>query len=238
MARPRFIVALVGCALVVGVCAGASRYSARTDTQLFGEVFDRAHTQERVAALTFDDGPREPDTRALLDVLDREHIRATFFMVGRAVERNPELAREVVRRGHQVGNHSYSHTRMLLVSTDFCRDEITRTDALLRQAGATGPIHFRAPFGIKLWSLPWVLDEMHRLDVLASVVTRDYERLGTDRIVADVMNQIHPGAVVQLHDGGGPRDQTVAAVEQLVPALRAQGYRFLTVDEMLALDGR
>src|SRR4029077_13079541 len=108
--------------------------SQRTDTQLFGDVFDRARTQERVLALTFDDGPREPDTRALLDVLDRERVRATFFMVGRAIERHPELAKDVVRRGHQVGNHSYSHARMVLVSTAFCREEITRTDALLRQA--------------------------------------------------------------------------------------------------------
>jgi peptidoglycan/xylan/chitin deacetylase (PgdA/CDA1 family) len=191
-----------------------------------------------VTALTFDDGPREPDTRALLDVLDREQIRATFFMVGQAIERYPELAREVVRRGHQVGNHSYSHSRMLLVSPQFCRDEIARTDALLRQAGATGPLHFRAPFGEKLWSLPWVLAEMERLDVLSSVVTRDYARPGVDQIVADVMSQIEPGAVIALHDGGGPRDQTVAAVQRLIPLLRNEGYRFLTVDELRALDGR
>jgi peptidoglycan/xylan/chitin deacetylase (PgdA/CDA1 family) len=212
MTPSRLIGALVACIVVAGLCAGILRYAKRNDTQLFGEVFQRAHTRDRVTALTFDDGPREPDTRALLDVLDREQVRATFFMVGRAIERYPELAREVVRRGHQVGNHSYSHTRMLLVSPQFCRDEIARTDTLLRQAGATGPIHFRAPFGEKLWSLPWVLAEMERLD--------------------------EPGAVIALHDGGGPRDQTVAAVQRLIPSLRNEGYRFLTVDELRAVDGR
>ena len=231
-------VVLVGCAALAGLYGGALLYAGRTDRQLFGAVFNRAHTQERVLALTFDDGPREPDTRLLLDALDRAHVRATFFMIGGAIERNPELAREVVRRGHQVGNHSYSHARMLFVSTAFCRDEIARTDALLRTAGAMGPIHFRAPYGQKLWSLPWVLAEMDRLDVLSSIAIRDYDRPGTDRIVSEVLRQMHPGAVVALHDGGGERDQTVAAVEQLIPALRAQGYRFLTIDELRALDRR
>ena len=238
MPSSRVIIPLLGCALVVGICAGAIRYSKRPDTQLFGEVFSRAYTQERVVALTFDDGPREPDTRGLLEVLDREHVHGTFFMVGRAIERYPELASEVVRRGHQVGNHSYSHAHMVFVSAQFCRDEITRTDALLRQAGAKGPIRFRAPFGEKLWSLPWVLDEMHRLDVLSSVNSHDYDRTDTERIVSTVMNQIHPGAVVGMHDGGGPHEQTIAAVEQLIPALRAKGYRFVTVDELLTFDGR
>lgn len=238
MPSSRVVIALLGCALVVGICAGAIRYSKRADSQLFGEVFSRASTQERVVALTFDDGPQEPDTRALLELLDREHVHATFFMVGRSIERYPELASDVVRRGHQVGNHSYSHAHMVFASAQFCRDEIGRTDVLLRQAGAKGPIRFRAPFGEKLWSLSRVLDEMHRLDVLSSVNSRDYDGTDSERIVSTVMDQIHPGAVVGLHDGGGPHAQTIAAVEQLIPALRAKGYRFVTVDELFTVDGR
>src|SRR4029079_985887 len=85
--RP-FIVQLLGCVSVLGVCAVAFHYSKRTDAQLPGHVFNRAHTQERALALTFDDGPRDPDARELLDVLDGEQVRATFFMVGRAIERD------------------------------------------------------------------------------------------------------------------------------------------------------
>jgi len=238
MSSSRVTIALLGCALLVGICAIAIRYSEHSGGQLFGEVFSRADTREHVVALTFDDGPQEPDTRRLLEVLDREHVQATFFMVGRAIERYPELASDVVRRGHQVGNHSYSHAHMMLESAQFCRDEIARTDALLRLAGAKGPIRFRAPFGENLWSLSCVPDETHRLDALSIVNSRDYDRTDTERIISTVMDQIHPGAVVGLHDGGGPREQTTAAVEQLIPALRAKGYRFVTVDELLALDGR
>src|SRR5262245_55869804 len=123
--------------LLAGVIAAAGlRELINASTfQLFGEYVARVPIDTPVVALTFDDGPHPLYTGQVLDVLDRFHAKATFFMMGRNVERFPTLVREVVERGHEVGNHSYSHPRLILMSPARIREEIERTDKLLREAG-------------------------------------------------------------------------------------------------------
>ena len=178
-------------------------------------------------ALTFDDGPDPRWTPKILEILRSHGAVATFCMVGTQVQRHPELVREVVAAGMRLCDHSYSHDEELPERPAWTlRREIVDPQRELVAAGDAPVAYFRAPAGN--WS-PAVLDlavkyGMHPLGW--SVDPRDWKRPGAAAIVDTVQQKMHPGAVVLLHDGGGPRDQTVAALEQLLPWLVAEGYRF------------
>jgi len=122
---------------------------------------------QRSRTLTFDDGPHPTLTPQVFDVLDRHRVKATFFLMGRNVERYPDVAREVVGRGHEVGNHSYSHPKLLMMSPARVREEIARTDDLIRGLGVSAPIHFRPAPAAKFIVLPYVLTRMQKLSVLS-----------------------------------------------------------------------
>ena len=162
----RSVVAL----LIAALAAVGLREVANSSTyQLFGDYVARVDTDEKVVALTFDDGPDPFHTPRVLEILDRYHVKATFFMLGRNVERHPAMAREVLARGHEIGNHSYSHARLILMSPRRVRDEIERTDQLLRGIGVSGEILFRPPHASKFIVLPYVLVQMNKLSVLGDV---------------------------------------------------------------------
>ena len=116
---------------------GAFQMMRSRSFMLFGKIVSRVETDEKVVALTFDDGPTDK-TPEVLAALDRAGIKATFFLTGREIETEPDAAASIVAAGHQIGNHSYSHQRFVLKSLPFIRDEIERTDALIRQAGFEG----------------------------------------------------------------------------------------------------
>jgi peptidoglycan/xylan/chitin deacetylase (PgdA/CDA1 family) len=178
-------------------------------------------------ALTFDDGPDPRWTPKILELLRSHGAVATFCMVGAQVRRHPELVRDVVEAGMRLCDHTYSHDEELPerpVRT--LRREIVDPQRELAAAGDAPVAYFRAPGGN--WS-PAVLDlaVAHGMHPLGwSVDPRDWKRPGAVEIVEIVQRKMHPGAVVLLHDGGGPRDQTVAALEQLLPWLVAEGYQF------------
>lgn len=122
--------------------------------QVFGELVNRVNTEEKIVALTFDDAPGEK-TPIILDLLKEKNITATFYLIGKQIEQYPDIAREIVSRGYEVGNHSYSHERMVFKSMDFIEKEITETNKLIRLLGFEGEITFRPPNGKKLLLLPF-----------------------------------------------------------------------------------
>ncbi len=218
------------------VLAGLFRLSNMRDFQVIGRLVHRVPTEKKRVALTFDDGPDPRNTPQLLDVLDAHGAKATFFVVGLQLQKHPELARSILARGHELANHSFSHPRMVFRTPSFIREEIDRTDALIRSAGAKGPILFRAPYGKKLLVLPWILSQSGRTNVLFDVVPKpgDYTRPPPKKIVESVMAQLKPGSIVVLHDGGGPRAETVEAVRRLLPMLKARGYSMVTASELMS----
>ncbi len=224
------VVVMAALAITVGTVNWLTSYHG---PQLIGDPVRRIPSGERVVALTFDDGPQPPYTNAILEVLARRGVRATFFVVGQQVEEHPQLARDIVRRGHELGNHSWSHARLIFRSPAFVRSEIERTDRLLRRLGYNRPTAFRAPFGRKLITLPAVLDSMNKRHVLFDVVPGDWERPPVDVIVNRTLEDVRPGSIILLHDGGGDRAQTVQATDELIAALERIGYRFVTVSELL-----
>ena len=183
-------------------------------------------TGGKVVALTFDDGPTTRYTPQVLDVLARNHAVATFCEIGQLAQAQPALVRRVVAAGHRLCDHTTTHDTRLATRPPAVVDQQLRTSReLLRTAsGGADVAYFRAPAG--RWSP--TLERLSAQDGMQSlgwtIDTRDWTRPGTPAIVDSVERHVRPGAIILLHDGGGPRDQTVAAVTQLIPWLHAQGY--------------
>ena len=218
--------------IVAAIAALGLREVVNSSTyQLFGDYVARVDTPEKVVALTFDDGPHPQHTPRVLEVLDRYHVRATFFLMGRNIERHPAVARQVLDRGHEVGNHSYSHPKLILMSPRRVREEIERTDQLLRSIGVSGEIHFRPPHASKFIVLPYVLTQMHKLSVLGDVDPEEWKELPAAVMTASILRQVRPGSIIGLHDPLGA--ETLRTLEDTIAALEARGYRFETVSELV-----
>ncbi|MGP3973258.1 polysaccharide deacetylase family protein [Streptomyces sp. 8N114] len=178
----------------------------------------------RVLALTFDDGPHPEHTPRLLEVLRRHDVQATFFVVGENAAAFPGLLNAMAADGHVVGNHSWAHRTLTRMRPSDVRDDLGRTSELIDRVVGTPPRWCRAPYGA--WHPPSlkVCADLGMEPMGWSVDTHDWTRPGTARIVRAVTDRATPGAIVLQHDGGGPRHQTVAAVDRYLPLLRAHGY--------------
>jgi peptidoglycan/xylan/chitin deacetylase (PgdA/CDA1 family) len=218
-------------------CAVVWNGSQARTFQLFGELVPRVETADPVVALTFDDGPSAEYTAAVLDILRAQQVPATFFVIGAELERNPAEARAIVADGHALGNHSYSHQRMVGLSYATVQAEIERTDALIRAAGYGGEIAFRPPYGRRLLALPYFLQVTGRTTVTWDVEPDSCPEVAADpeRIVEHVLERARPGSIIILHVMYASRETSRQALPGIVAGLRARGYRFVTVPELLVL---
>ncbi|WP_373534961.1 polysaccharide deacetylase family protein [Microcoleus sp.] len=196
---------------------------------------NRADTGEKVVALTYDDGPYPPYTNQLLDILDRYQVKATFFEIGRNIEKHPEIVKAIAARGDELANHSYSHKDMMFKPREYLLSEIEKTDKLLLELGVKqDSISFRPPWGRRFIGLSYLVSQMHKKLIMWDVDSQDYEKTHTvDDIANQVINNVRPGSIVVMHDGGGDRSKTVAATEIIVKTLQSKGYSFKTVSELL-----
>ena len=144
----------VGFLALALLCAGLFQVSKSRSFQFFGGLTYEVETEEKVIALTFDDGPTE-NADQILPLLEKYKAKATFFLIGNDIEKYPEEARKLVEAGHQIGNHTYSHKRMVLVSPSFIKEEIEKSDELIRKSGYKDEIDFRPPYGKKFVGLPY-----------------------------------------------------------------------------------
>ncbi|MEG5056776.1 polysaccharide deacetylase family protein [Microcoleus sp. A2-C5] len=197
--------------------------------------FNRADTDIKVIALTYDDGPFPPYTNQLLDIFDRYQIKATFFEVGRNIEKHPEIVPMIVARGNELGNHSYSHKDMMFKPQQHLLSEIEKTDKLLQKNGVKqDSINFRPPWGRRFIGLSYMVSQMHKKLIMWDVDSQDYEKTHSVQDIANqVINNVRSGSIVVMHDGGGDRSKTVAATEIIVKTLQSKGYEFKTVSELL-----
>lgn len=212
--------------------------------QLLGKVVRRVDTSEKVVALTYDDGPNPPDTERLLDVLAEHHAKATFFVVGRHIKDFPGVVEKIVAGGHDVGNHSWSHRPLTYLWPSEVREELDSTDIAIRDAGYTGTIQVRAPFGHKLFVFPCVLWQTNRMHILYSITVNDWQDRSPAEMLQDFDKAIKPGAIILLHDGNaiapvhqeGCRKNTVELTRLILETYQPQGYRFVTVSELLGYE--
>ncbi|HZV72722.1 MAG TPA: polysaccharide deacetylase family protein [Conexibacter sp.] len=210
-----------------------ARESRAIDRTLATTPFVRlAGQQHRLLALTFDDGPSAYTDR-LIDELQQLHVPATFFVVGYQLSQfAPQLQREV-DLGLTVGDHTVDHPNLTQLSAKDQRSQIVDDATKIRSYGAPYPRLFRPPYGAYDRTTHALLARQRMLSVLWSIDSRDYTRPGVDAIVQNVVGNAQPGRIVLMHDGGGDRTQTLAAVPRIVQELRRQGYRFVSVPRLL-----
>ena len=233
--RRRLYLSAVAAFIIVGFIALWQISRSRT-FQFFGQLVPRVNTSQKVVALTFDDGPTPEATSQILSALEEGHVRATFFVTGAELEKNMAEGRRIVAAGHELGNHTYSHKRMVLVTPSFVRQEIETTDRLIREAGYQGEIYFRPPYGKKLFALPYYLSGTGRKSITWDVEPDSYPEVAadSDKIVEHVLSRVRPGSIIILHVMYGSRAESLKAVKKIVAGLKAQGYSFRTVTELLA----
>jgi peptidoglycan/xylan/chitin deacetylase (PgdA/CDA1 family) len=226
----------LGLVAAVAVLGGLYQLARSRTAQVFGRLVPRVETERRMVALTFDDGPAPEAIDEVLQVLQSRGVPGTFFVNGTNLQRWPELGRRLVAAGHELGNHTYSHERMVLRSQEFIRSEVERTDALIRAAGQVGDIHFRPPFGWKLVGLPWYLWRTDRT-TLTWDVDADRPPVGRDssRIASECVRAVRPGSIVLLHVWYRSRGPSRAALPVIIDQLHAKGYEMVTVRELLRL---
>lgn len=160
--RKKFIVFGFGIGIVVVIMLlfGSYKLMNSRTFQFFGGLTSHVDTAEKVVAITFDDGPTQ-NVERILPILEKYNAKATFFLIGNEIKKNPEQARKIADAGHQIGNHTYSHQRMVLKSPSFIEKEIDRTNELIKQTGFEGEIDFRPPNGKKLFGLPYYLNQQN-----------------------------------------------------------------------------
>lgn len=221
--------------LLIAAAYGTWQLSRARTFQLFGEIVPRVETESKVVALTFDDGPRSDTVDEILAVLAKHGVKATFFVCGAELEKHPEAAAKLVRAGHELGNHSYSHKRMVFQSPTFIREEFERTDALIRAAGHRGPIHVRAPYCKKLVGLPWYFAKHDRIHVTFDVEPESDPEVDASigLLIAQTIFETQPGSIVLLHPWYRGRERSRAAIEPIVVGLKEKGYQFVTVNQLL-----
>ena len=201
----------------------------------YTDYIEAGTRRKREVALTFDDGP-SPWTPKLVKILRRKNVPATFFPVGNAIQEYPRHLQLLRERGFLVGDHTMTHPLMGQLPADTQASEIDLQAGLVQGAGLAYPRLFRPPYGSLNPDTRLLLHERRMLMVLWSVNPQDYYRPGVKTIVSRVMTTVKPGSIVLMHDGGGDRSQTVAAVPRIVRKLRARGYTLVTVSRLLQDD--
>jgi peptidoglycan/xylan/chitin deacetylase (PgdA/CDA1 family) len=232
---------MLGTVIGAGAAAlvGAAGYQSMAPRgQWYGRTFVRGHQGSKQIALTYDDGPNDPHTPRLLEVLAKYGAHATFFLIGRFVEQRPDIVREIVKAGHAIGNHTFNHPRLIFTSPAQTRGELEQCQSAIASAAGQEPKLFRPPFGGRRPDTLRIVRAMGLEPVMWSITGFDWTAPPAERIVRRVSRHIRGGDVVLLHDGshlgmGGDRAQTVIATERILAQFAPQGYRFIAVPEMM-----
>jgi len=227
-------------AALVSAIVGIGLYDAVSPwSNAFGTTHWAGPNRDRVVALTFDDGPNEPYTSEVLSILRREHVRATFFLIGERVRREPGVAARIVGEGNVVGNHSDTHPfGLAFESPDRIRSEIDHAEITIHEATGIYPHLFRPPQGLRSPWLMWLAQGDSLDTVTWDDSPVDWNRVTPRQLSDRVVSSAHPGSIILLHDGlnlvpGTDRSVVVRGLTSVIERLRAKGYRFVTVPELL-----
>lgn len=215
----RIVAAAIIGALMTAVAPQAAQ-AAPPDVPVQFEI------QAKTVALTFDDGPSKY-TPQILDILKKNHVKATFCMLGNNVGSYKQTAKRVVREGHRLCDHSRSHPDFTTLSNSAAKAQIVYTQNKIRTVTGRAPSVFRFPYGASNARVRNVVRNQNLRILGWTVDTRDWSRPGTNTIVNRAVNNTRPGGVILMHDGGGNRTQTVAALDKTIKKLKAKGYTFV-----------
>ena len=230
--------ALIG--LTVAAASAAGYQTMSPTGQWYGQTFAGGIRGNKQIALTYDDGPNDPHTLKLLEVLAKHSVHTTFFMIGRYVQQRPEIARAVAHAGHVIGNHTFTHPLLIFTSEVQTRTELLDCRSALQDVIGKHSNLFRPPFGGRRPATLRIARELGLQPVMWNVTGYDWNAPPATVIENKVARQMRGGDVILLHDGGhrtmgADRAQTVIATDNLIRRYRDQGYEFVTVDEMRAV---
>lgn len=220
-------------ALLTALWFGIQGFSLHAKAQ--AKIYRSVQTDTMKIALTFDDGPHPRLTERILDILDHYQTRATFFMVGQNILNYPDTAREVIRRGHEVGNHSFSHHRIPTLGKEAIEAEIEKCEDALEELCEYRAHLFRPPQGAVNAYVEGCTERGDYTLVLWSLDTRDWECKSRDQIVEEVLSKVQPGDIILMHDYIGTKSQTPEALEIILPKLLERGFEPTTVSDLLGL---
>ena len=203
----------------------------------FGKNIVRLNTDQRIVALTYDDGPNPPYTDQLLDVLAKHDVKSTFFLIGNRIEKHPETVNRIIAEGHQIGNHSYSHPLLGFLPPFYVRREIERTDNLLQRFNIRDEVVFRAPVLTRFLPVAWVLARENRAHISCNVWSWDWTTQNPDKITETVLKKTKPGSIIVLHDGKAEnkdanRSGTIEATDRIIAALKQDRYQFVRLSDV------
>jgi peptidoglycan-N-acetylglucosamine deacetylase len=225
---------------VSAAAAVAAGYQSMAPTgQWYGKTFTGLPRGSRQVALTYDDGPNDPHTLRLLDILAKHSVHATFFLIGRYVQQRPEIVRQIARAGHTIGNHTFTHPLLTFKSDTEIKRELSECRAVLQDAIGAHSNLFRPPFGGRRPAVLRIARELGLQPVMWNLTGYDWSAPPAAAIERKVANHIRGGDVILLHDGGhkqlgADRSQTVIATDHILARYKSEGFEFVTIPQMMA----
>lgn len=200
-------------------------------------IIKHGNDEEKLIALTFDDGPDKDFTPQVLDILKENNVKATFFVVGEMVSWSPEILKREYEEGHEIGNHTFTHINVAKRSYSEINKEINQTQEAIKKVTGKEPSLFRPPYrAISRDMCTIAKDKNMNIVLWSNLDPRDWSNPGVNYIVETIMNKVQNGTIILLHDYNNTRNsttQTIQALKVVVPKLKAQGYKFVTVSELI-----
>jgi len=236
--NPVMLVPLLAAGAATAAAVTAGYQSMAPTGQWYGRTFTGLARGAKQLALTYDDGPNDPYTQRLLEILARHNVSATFFLIGRYVKQRPDIVREIDQAGHAIGNHTFTHPFLALQSSDEIRRQLTDCRAAIQDVIGEHSSLFRPPFGSRRPATLRIARELGLEPIMWNVTGYDWNAPPAAAIEKKVIRQIRGGNVILLHDGGhkqmgADRSQTVLATDHLIARYKAEGYEFVTIPHMM-----
>ncbi len=232
------LAAILGGLGVAATATFAGWHTMSPTSQIYGRTFIGLAPGSRQLALTFDDGPNDPYTGRLLDVLAKHDVKATFFLIGKFVQQRPDIVRTVVEAGHAIGNHTWDHPNLVFITRAEVRRQLQQTQQAIFDAVGIETKLFRPPFGGRRPASLRTVRALGLHPILWSVTCYDWKAESADEIVAHAERQIRGGDVILLHDGrhramGADRSRSVEATRRILERYLGEGYEFVTIPQMM-----
>ena len=229
---------LIGGAGVIAASGAASYHAIGPTAQWYGRTFIGLPRGAKEIALTYDDGPNDPHTFRLLEVLARHDVRATFFLIGRYARQRPDIVQEIVKSGHAVGNHTFTHPALVFQTARQIKMELESCTRALDDAVGAHSNLFRPPFGARRPAVLRIARDLGLLRVMWNVTGYDWNAKSSESIERNVARQVRGGDVLLLHDGGhlqfgADRAFTVKATDNIIARYKSQGREFVTIQAMM-----
>jgi peptidoglycan/xylan/chitin deacetylase (PgdA/CDA1 family) len=224
--------------IALSAAATAGYQSMAPSGQWFGKTFTGLPRTSHQLALTYDDGPNDPHTLRLLEVLAKHNAKATFFLIGRYVRQRPEIVRAIVQAGHAVGNHTFTHPLLTFKTEAEVRQELAQCHSALEDTIGQPSSLFRPPFGGRRPAVLRIARQLGLQPIMWNITGYDWNAPPAKVIEAKVSKHIRGGNVILLHDGGHKqlgedRSQTVLATDDLLARYNSEGFEFVTIPKML-----